>query len=1122
MSYRVPSFPGNFPMRSLRLCGILAASLAVSTAAFASPGYLRTPDLHGDLVVFGAEGDLWISNVAGGASRRLTTHVGTEYFPSFSPDGATIAFTGEYDGNLDVYLVSVEGGEPKRLTWHPGRDEVVGWTNDGREILFRSGRAHAHGDWMIYGVSPAGGEARLSPLDRASRLAIDPDTGMYAFNVTDRERATWKRYRGGTSQDIWVGDPKKADFRRVTDFPGPDAIPMWHGGRIYFLSDEGGSGNLWSILPDGSDRKRHTNETTWDIRWPSMAPDGRIVAMLGGDIVLVEPDAGRSSKLPIQLATELVLTRTRYPKAAETFTGFDLSPKGDRLAIVARGEIFSVPVEEGLTLPISRGSGARESWATFDAKGERLVYVSDVSREEAIHSIDAWGRGESKVLKKSGESGWHFPPEPSPDGKWIAFADQTFTLYVMPAAGGTPKIVDRSVQSEIRQYVWSPDGRYLAYRRDPRTEFSQILVHDTKTGRNHEITTATTPSHSPGWDPDGRYLYFLSDRTTNPVLDTRDFQNVELKSTKPYLVILEKDGVNPFAKTDGAPPKPGSEDEKSKKDKKSKKDEKGGKSGEKDDAKDEIEPMEIDFEGLADRLVEVPVDAGMYWGLGATSTQLFLGENPVRGMNEESDEDDEDSQGGTLKVFDLEKEETEDFASGVTAFDLEAKAEKIALQKKRGVIYVVESGSPPGEKLEKSKVSFDDVVIELHPREEWEQIYYEAWRHMRDFFWNEQMSGVDWKAVRDQYATLLPRLATRDDLADVIGEVIGELANSHTYRYGGDFGITPPRVSTGMLGADVAREGEFFKVVRIYRGDPADLDRSPLSEPGVDVREGDYLLAINHEPFARDLPFEANFQGLAGKPVLLTVGAKPSRSGAREVVVTPIGSESRLRYIDWVRRNREAVAEKTGGKIGYIHLPDMGTSGMVEFNRWFYPQLDKEGMVVDCRWNGGGFVSQMILERLRRKVVSFDRSRGGGIYSYPYRVLNGPFVVLTNEEAGSDGDIFPYSVQMEKLAPVIGQRSWGGVVGIRGDKRLVDGGNLTQPEYAWWDPVRGWAMENLGVIPDIEVANLPQDIARGIDAQLDRGIQEVMRLHAQNPPPKPAFGPEPDKSREAFRQRELK
>jgi tricorn protease len=381
------------------------------------------------------------------------------------------------------------------------------------------------------------------------------------------------------------------------------------------------------------------------------------------------------------------------------------------------------------------------------------------------------------------------------------------------------------------------------------------------------------------------------------------------------------------------------------------------------------------------------------------------------------------------------------------------------------------------------------------------------------------MAGADWTAIRDQYASLLPRLSIRDDLRDLMGEVIGELNTSHTYVWGGDPGVSAPSVANGLLGAELVREGNAYRIQHIFRGDMTDLGRSPLDAPGVNVKEGEYILAVNQRPILPGVSFPANLANLADRGVLLTVNGSPTRKGAREVLVTPVGSESRLRYIDWVRRNREYVLAKTDGKIGYVHVPNMGTDGMVEFNRWFYPQLQKEGMVVDVRWNGGGFVSQQLLERLRRKVISFDRSRGGGVYTYPFRTLNGPFVVLLNEQAGSDGDIFPYAVQMEKLAPVIGQRSWGGVVGIRNDKRMVDGGNLTQPEYVWWDTQRGWAMENYGVKPDIEVVNYPQDEAKGVDPQLDRGISEVLRLHTEHPPLVPTFAdPIPNKSRGAYRK----
>ena len=1102
--------------------------VGAGTALWARPAYVRYPDIHGDRVVFCAEADIWATTLDGNSVLRLTTHPGTEYFPAFSPDGERIAFTGEYDGNRDVYVISSRGGEPRRITWHPGSDEVLSWTPDGKRILFRSRRSDPHGSWEIYQVPAEGGDAEVLPLGWAARIDIDPATGRWAFNRQSVETRTWKRYRGGTAPAIWVGDPKRADYARVTRFDGNDSFPMWHGGRIYFLSDQGGTSNIWSIQPDGSDRRRHTDFGGWDARWPAMGPDGRIVFTLAADVHVFDPSSDEVRKVEIDLPTDSTLTRNRYPDPGRTLSDFDLSPDGERLAVVTRGEIFSVPVEDGVTLPVTRGSAARERRASFDGDGKRLIYLSDESGEEDIRISDAWGRGAANVVKKAGRSGWHFPPVLSPDGEWIAFADQTQTLYVMAAKGGEPRKVDRSEQREIRSYVWSPDGRWLAYTKALRTEYNSIYLYDTREQKVHELTGPYTDDYGPAWDPDGRYLYFLSDRATNPVLGDRDFQNVEIKSTLPFMVLLKKDAENPLADLAGMPPSgddPKEESEGSGTDKKGEEkqdraksdgDDDAGKDGKKKDEKPK--PVEIDLDGLSDRIVQLPVPRGRYFGLGATPKGVLYASAPIKGMAEQPGifEDDQGPD-ATLHLFDLESKKSKTFVEGISGYALAHGGKKVAVMKERGEIFVVETAAPPAE-LSEAKVDLGGIVIELDPREEWAQIYQEGWRHMRDFYWDPGMGGVDWEKVRDQYATLLPRLATRDDLRDLMGEVIGELSTSHTYVFGGDPGRAVGQVSTGLLGADLEREGDFYRISRIYRGDPADNAPSPLLAPGAGLSEGDYILAVNNLAFSPARPFYASLEARAGMEVVLTVNGKPSSEGARDVVVKTAPSEERLRYVDWVRRNRDYVAEKTGGVAGYIHLPDMWKDGLIEFDTWFYPQLDKRAMVVDVRWNGGGAVSQLILERFRRAVISFDRSRGGGVTSYPYRTLNGPFVVLTNEFAGSDGDIFPKAIQLEGLAPVIGMRSWGGVVGIRGDKALVDGGVLTQPEFAWWDPQQGWELENTGVVPDIEVQNLPQQLAKGVDAQLDRSIEEVLKLYREKPPLEAVFGPARDRSREAYRK----
>lgn len=1097
-------------MHSRTLLLTLAATVCGSSLAVARTGYYQFPDLHGKAIVFAAEGDLWTVADTGGTARRLTTHAGAEYFPRYAPDGKSIAFTGEYGGNRDVYVIPADGGEPRRLTWHPDADEVIDWTPDGKKIIYRSRAANdttSGFEWHLFAVPVDGGDPEPLPLGWAGRVAIDPATKRWAFNRSSVEFRTWKRYRGGTAPSIWVGDPDKRDWKEITRTPGAASFPMWSGGRIVFLSDQGGTANLWSMKPDGGDLKRETRFDDWDVRWPAVGADGRVVFSLGGDLHVLQPGTGKEEKVAIDIPSERQLARVRYPSAEKNATSFELSPDGDRLAIVTRGEIMSVAVKDGVTLPITRGSAARERGASFTGDGKSLVYITDASGEEELRTIDAWGRGQPRVVKPAGKTGWNYPPAASPDGKWIAYADQTQTLYVIPAAGGTPRTVDHSARSEIREYVWSPDGRYLAYALALPTDYSMVRLFDTTTGKITSISGPATNDYSPAWDPEGRYLYFLSDRAANPVMDQRDEENVEIRNTRPFLVLLQKDGKNPFANTNGMPPKPGDADKKP--------DDADKKPGDKKLGKLPAKPIRIDLDGLADRYVAFPVPIANYGNLAATGKTVFYVSAPVRGMAES---DGDGPQELSLIAFDLEKRKAKPFMEDIARFRL--AGDKLAIQKKTDV-FVVDAGKPPSpEELAEQKVALSSMVVELAPMDEWKQMFDETWRLMRDFYWDASMGGVDWRAQRDKYRTLLPRLGTRGELNDLLGELIGELATSHTYISGGDPGAEVAQVTTGLLGIDAVRKGAGFSVARIYHGDPADGVRSPLDEPGVDVRTGEVILAVNHRPFAAGQPFLAAFENLADKDVVLTVSARGDASGARDVVVHPLGSERRLRYVDWVRRNREYVAQKTGGKVGYIHLPDMGQAGLIAFDTWFYPQIDKEALIVDVRWNGGGFVSQRILERMRRKVIAVFHSRGGATSTYPVRSVDGPFVVLTNEYAGSDGDIFPTVVQLDKLAPVIGMRSWGGVVGIRGDKPLVDGGMPTQPEFAFWDPKQRWGTENRGVIPDIEVQNLPQDVVRAVDTQLDRGLTEVGRLMVQHPAPRRDFGAVPDRSRKAFEKRE--
>jgi len=1092
---------------------VLFALFSLVPAVSAESAYIQSPDIHGDRIVFAAEGDLWTASSSGEDVRRITSHVGDESRPCFSPDGRRIAFTGYYDGNRDVYVIPTEGGEPQRLTWHPSPDLCRGWTPDGEKVVFLSWRRSPNGSPLAFTVPAGGGEPELIPIDRAYSIDVDPESGRYAFTRTSGGGPR-KRYRGGSAEEIWVGDPRKADFRKVTDFDGVDTNPMWAGGRIFYLCDRGGTMNIWSMDPDGSDRTRHTDLREWDARQAAAGPDGRIVFTLAGDIQIFDPSTNRHTPMAIDLPSERVLTRKRYPNPEQYVTWFSLSPDGSRLAVVSRGEIFSVPADEGVLLPVTNGSGARERRPSFDPDGKRLVYITDESREEEIVVADAWGRGEAKRIEKAEKSLWHFPPRFSPEGDRIAYSDQNQDLYVVDVDGGNATKADHCDFGEITDYSWSPDGRWLAYSKNNDIEIGSIFLYDTEENRTHQVTAWTTDDWGPAWDPDGRYLYFLSDRVMNPFIGSRDFETVELEMTKPYMLLLRPDVENPFICKTGVPPE--EKDEEAAGGEEENDTEEAGEQSEPD-----LPPVEIDFDGIAGRWIELPVDAGRYSSLAATKGKVFFVSWPTEGAAEIDFATGLPSPKGTLMAFDWTEKEASTFVSGISGYELASSAEKIAIMKRAGDLYVIGAAALPGD-LSQSKVSLSGMLIELDPREEWAQIFYDGWRQMRDFYWDQGMQGVDWEAVRDQYAALLPRIATRDDLDDVLGEMLGELATSHTYLFGGDPGRRVPRVSTGTLGAEVERSGSAFRVTRIYHGDAADRVRSPLEEPGVDVREGEYILSVNGLPFRDGEPFEARLENLAGQDLLLEVNDEPTRDGCRQVVVTAhhYSETQNLIYADWVRRNREAVWEMSGGTVGYVHLPDMDSRGLAEFDRWFYPQLDKQGMVVDMRWNAGGYVSQLIYARLNRHPVFWGRSRGGDVYSWPANILNGPSVVLVNEFSGSDGDLGPSGIQLDGLAPIIGKRTWGGVVGIRADKQLVDGGLETQPEFAPWDHVRGWGLENRGVDPDIEVENLPHDVARGVDAQLQRAVEEVARLREAEPPARPDFGTPPDRSRGTYLRQE--
>jgi tricorn protease len=1061
----------------------------LSCASVAGESYLNFPAIHGNTIVFSCEGDLWTVAANGGIAKRLTQADGLEYMPKFSPDGEHIAFTGEYDrGGNDVYVIPAEGGTPKRLTYHPWSDYVLTWMPDGDGIVFRSMRHSAHYTYKVFSVSKDGSFPEELPLDEVSLISFAPDGKRVAFNRFSREFRTWKRYTGGLAQDVWVGNPETLEFEKITDYEGTDAFPMWVGERIYFVSDRDGT-------------MQHTSHEEYDIRWPSLGGNS-IVYHNGGEIWHFDIASNDYKMVSITVPSDRVEERERFVSPSRYVTDFEISPKGRRVAFCARGELALIPAEEGRLIELSATSGIREKFPRWSADGKSIAYISEATGEEEIYVADVLGKGEPEQITKDTQ-GWKYQPVWSPDGKKLAYADGSQTIYVVDRDTGKVTRADSSDYWEIRNYSWSPDSRWLAYDKPENHHFRSVFVYDTKTYRVTRITDPYTNDTEPVWDPEGKYLYFLSDRTINPLLGKIAFGSILDKTSKPYLVILQKGEKSPFFAKE---PEELDGDNGNGDDKKGDKD----KNGDEEETKD----VTIDVDGLIDRVVEFPVDAGHYSLLAAAEGKIFYRSRPSLGMAEGQRRGRESKPMHSVHMFDLEEEEEEAIISGINSYRLSHDGNKIVYRKRRD-FSVVDAAKQSGDGDDDSDVDLSRWHIRLDPRQEWEQMFNEAWRLQRDFYWAPNMAYIDWPGIKARYGKLLPKIATRAELSDLIGQMIAELSTSHTYIWGGDQG-RPDRIPVGMLGAQIVAEERtgYYKFGKVYPQEPSSPDAvSPLTLSHAGVEAGEYVLAVNGRPLDISTNFYSVFLNLADDEVLLTVNDKPTLEGARDVIVKTIGSDENLRYLDWVRSKRKYVEEVTGGRVGYIHIPNMGTAGLIEFSRTFYPQLEKPGLIIDARYNGGGFVSDLIIQRISVDVLAYGKARKGKPYRYPEEAVDAHRVALCNQQAGSDGDIFTRAFKLAELGTVIGMRTWGGVVGIRMDKPFVDGGLMTIPEFAWWESEGGWTLENRGATPHIEVENMPGEVLSGHDTQLERATALLNGLLEKDPKGTPQLPAFPDKSK---------
>ncbi len=1051
---------------------------------------LRFPTIHGDTIAFTYAGNLYSVPAAGGTARRLTSHDGFEMFPRFSPDGKWLAFTGQYDGNTEVYVMPADGGVPRRLTYTAtlGRDDigdrmgpnniVIGWKRDGKHILFRS-RMHSFNDFIgqLYLISTDGGLPEPLPLPRGGFGSYSPDDTKLVYNRIFREFRTWKRYRGGMADDVWVYDFNTKKTERITEDPASDIIPMWHGNKIYFLSDRDDTVRMNLYCHDLTTKKTEqlTHFTEFDIKFPSLG-DRAIVFENAGHIHKLDLGSNKVEKVTVHIREDLSTGRGGLRSVSQNVTNYEIAPDGKRALFGARGDVFTVPAQRGLTRNLTGTPGTHERNSKWSPDGKWIAFVSDATGEDEIHVMPHDGSDAAKPITSGGDT-YKYEIEWSPDSKRILWSDKKLRLQFVDVATKQVTHVTTGKAWEIRGFSWSPDGKWIAYAQQEPETLAKVYLYSVDQNKNVEVTDGWFTSGSPAFSSDGKYLFFVSSRDFSPTFSQTEWNHTYQDMARIYFVTLAKDTESPFkprndevgaTDTPAAPAGP---------------------------PKKEAAAVKVDLDGLPDRTLSLPIQPANYRNLQSVGNTLYYIRQGTR------------DGGPQLLMYDLAAQKETPLGS-VNGFEISADQKKmlVSQQSRYAIIDLPRATVNVTEGL-----SLNGMEVRLDRQAEWKQIYQECWRQMRDFFYDPNLHGVDWKAVRAKYEPLVAHVQHRADLTYVIGEMIGELNAGHAYVGGGDVSAVA-RVPLGLLGATLQRDPKtgYYKITKILKGASWDRGlRSPLAELGVNVKEGEYLIAVNGQA-ANELPnlYEA-LVNTVGKPVQFKVNAEPSQKGARPVLVTPIGDESRLYYHDWVQTNIKKVSDATGGKVGYIHVPDMLATGLNEFVKHYYPQLGKKALVLDMRGNGGGNVSPMLIERLRREIVMVGIARNSVPTISPTGTFHGPLVCLLNEFSASDGDLFPYQFKYYKLGPLIGKRSWGGVVGIRGTLPLLDGGSLNRPEFSRYDVAgQTWVIEGHGVDPDIVVDNDPAKEFAGVDEQLNKGIEvalEELKTKEKKLPPVPTF-----------------
>lgn len=1077
---------------SIRLL-LLCLFVAPAITAGAQDPFMQYPDIQGDIIVFASGGDLWKVPADGGTACRLTFSDGRETYPEISPDGSIIAFTGEYDGNADVYVMNIHGGDIKRLTYHPGMDEVIGWNATKNKIMFSSGRNSPSRYVKMYLISPDGTGLEEMIMYDAARGSFSPDGSKIVYNKDSQDNATWKRYKGGRAQEIFIYDLKTDQETNISNYDGSDRWPMWIGEKIYFSSDRDRVLNIWSYDPGTGQIEQVTKHKEYDVRHPDFGGN-QVVYELGGDIWKLDVTSGVTSRVPVKIIQDMEERRPFMKDVSRNITRADISPSGSRALIVARGDIFTIPEKEGPVRNLTNSSGARDKDAVWSPDGKWIAYFSDSSGEYELYLISPDGKNEPVKLTSLG-AGYRHTIKWSPDSKRIAWTDQTLTLWFIDVATKAVTKVDREEYENVDvsldlksifDYSWSPDSRYIVYSKMNEAYMYQLYVYGLETKTINCISNGLFHDFNPVFTNDGEHIIFISNRRFEPTYCDLEWEMVYQKIAGIYAIALRKDGrsLMPLRSDEEPGGATGTVA--------------AGQSGAISASVAVAGPgsapaVQIDFDGITDRIEALPLEKGNYRSLAMNDRALFY-------LNSEEGNFNRFEVAGhgpmNLSSWSFKSAKATTLAEEIDDYRLSADGRTIVLRKDGGVsLMPAEGGNPAPLKLTDLKVWYDPVS-------EWKQIFNEAWRMERDYYYEPGMHGQDWPAMKQKYEKIADRATCRQDLTFIIGEMIAELNTSHTYVYGGDTRRRADPVNVGMLGADysIDKQNNLYRFTKIYR--EKDWSREaypPLAKPGVNITEGDYLLRVNNTDVKADKEVYSYFIGLTGKQVTLTVNSRPTLAGAREVTVVPSGSENSFRYMDWLESNRMKVDKASGGKIGYIYLPDTWNGSATDFPRFFYSQTKKEGLIIDGRFNGGGLDPEIFLQRLQKKPHAFWTRRQSADQPIPHLAVDAHMALITNRYAGSGGDELPYEFRWFGMGPIIGTRTWGGLVGVSMFIELIDGGTITAPDYRIYNEKGEWVVENEGVTPDIIIDIDSKKYSEGYDTQLMKAVEVVMKKITEEP-----------------------